>query len=298
MSAGLELEYTWHKLGHDSPELLAPILDGVDCVFTMVTADVQRATKDEHLRANAEGVKEIVAACRRAGVPQLVHLSSVAVTDHFTPSVEATEEDPLPALKEYRSAYDLSKRLGEDAVLEATCPELATVSLRAGGIISGPWDYTFRAMWDRPGNVVTLEDTQPIDFIAAEDLCRAALLAADRLESPAVAGQAFFLSKGEPTRSERLGELVAEQLGWQLTKLPPFAQSCIGAGMRVSHAAKELFGQPVPGLAPHDFLRLASIQQTFDNSKAAHVLGFESQITVEDAVARVVSEWQASNSGK
>lgn len=298
MAAGLDVEYTWHTLGRDSPDALAHVLDGVDCVFAMVTADVQNATKEEHLRANAEGVKELVAACQRAGVPRLVHLSSVAVTDHFRPSVDAKEEDPLPAIDEYRSAYDLSKRLGEDAVLAASCPELATVSLRAGGIIAGPWDYAFRAMWDRPGNIVTLEGTEPIDFIAAQDVCRAALLASERLESQAVAGQAFFVSKGEPTRSERMAELVAERLGWQLTKLPALAQTCIGTGMRASRAVKELFGQPVPGVAPHDFMQLARVQQTFDNSKAYHTLGFESKISVEEAVAQVVAEWQASKPGK
>jgi len=298
IAAGIELEYTWHRLGQDSPELLAPALEGVDCVFSMVTPDVERATRAQHMRANADGIAELVAACRQAGVPRLVHVSSVAVTDHFTPSVEATEEVPLPAIGDYRSAYDLSKRMGEDTVLAASGPEFASVSLRAGGVISGPWDYTFRAMWDRPGNVVTLEGTEPFDFIAAEDLCRAALAAAERLDSPSVAGQAFFVTKGETTRAERLAELVGENLGWQVTKLPGFAQSCIGAGRRASHRLKELFGQPVPGIAPHDFMLLPRVQKTFDNAKARHVLGFEPQVTVEEAVARVVSEWRDANPGK
>uniref|UniRef100_A0A7S4Q1T0 3-beta hydroxysteroid dehydrogenase/isomerase domain-containing protein n=1 Tax=Alexandrium monilatum TaxID=311494 RepID=A0A7S4Q1T0_9DINO len=244
LAADLELEYTWHKLGHDSSEFLAPVLDGVDCVFSLVTADVQHGTK------------------------------------------------------EYRSAYELSKRLGEEAVLAACSSELATVSLRACGILSGPWDYTFRAMWDRPGNVITLEGTAPLDFIAAEDLCRAALAAADRLQSPSVAGQVFFVTKGEAMRPERIAELIGEHLGWQVTKLPEFAQSCISAGMRVSHGLKELFGQPVPGVASYDYLSLARTQQTFDNSKAFHTLGFQSQVTLEECVARAVSEWRVSNPGK
>uniref|UniRef100_A0A7S4Q1H7 3-beta hydroxysteroid dehydrogenase/isomerase domain-containing protein n=1 Tax=Alexandrium monilatum TaxID=311494 RepID=A0A7S4Q1H7_9DINO len=298
LAADLELEYTWHKLGHDSSEFLAPVLDGWRGL-RLQPGHSRRAARDEgrahaRKRGGRKGDCGRVSACRCAEAgARFINRS-----DWPLPSVEATEEDALPPAEEYRSAYELSKRLGEEAVLAACSSELATVSLRACGILSGPWDYTFRAMWDRPGNVITLEGTAPLDFIAAEDLCRAALAAADRLQSPSVAGQVFFVTKGEAMRPERIAELIGEHLGWQVTKLPEFAQSCISAGMRVSHGLKELFGQPVPGVASYDYLSLARTQQTFDNSKAFHTLGFQSQVTLEECVARAVSEWRVSNPGK
>ena len=47
-----------------------------------------------------------------------------------------SEKSPQPLLHEYRSPYDLTKRMGEDLVLNYNSVDLQTVSLRVGGIIS------------------------------------------------------------------------------------------------------------------------------------------------------------------
>jgi len=291
---GLAVEFARHRLGRDQAASLEHALRGVDCVFSLVTPDVKHATTKDFTRTNVDGVRDLLRASRAAGAQRFVHISSMAVTDLFTPSIEQNEEHELPSLDEYKSAYDRTKRLGEDDVLAGNTDGFATVSLRPGGILSGPQGFTLRACFEREGNVVGLEGSALMDYIAAEDLCSAALLAAERLDSPSVAGQAFYVTKGETVRSDVIAQLVAKEMGWQLTLLPPVAQTCIGFGLQVSHAVKSGFGWPVPGVAPHDFLRIAITEKTFDNSRAIHVLNYRSKVTVEEAVSRAVAEYKQS----
>lgn len=291
---GLAVEFARHRLGRDDATSLERALDGVDCVFSLITPDVQHASIKDFTRTNVDGVRNLLRASRAAGAQRFVHVSSVAVTELFTPSIDQNEEKELPSLDEYTLAYDRTKRLGEDAVLSGNTDGFATVSLRPGAILNGPRGFTLRSAFEREGNVVSLEGSALMDYIAAEDLCSAALLAAERLDSPSVAGQAFYVTKGETIRPEDVAQLVAKEMGWQLTLLPPVAQTCIGFGLQVGHAVKSSLGWPVPGVAPHDYLRIASIQKTFDNSRAMHVLNYCSKVSVEEAVSRAVAEYRQS----
>jgi len=289
---GPPVEFKRYLLGRDGAASLQEALHGVDCVFNLITPDVQHATTRDFTLTNVDGVRDLLRTSRAAGAQRFVHISSSAVTNLFTPAIEQNEKHELPSLDEYLLAYDRTKRLGEDATLAGNTEGFATVSLRPGAILNGPRGYTLRSFFEREGNVVCPEGTAPLDYIAAEDLCSAALLAAERLDSPAVAGQAFHVTKGETWRTEDIAQLVAKEMDWKLTLLPSVAQTCIGFGLQVSHAVKAGLGLPVPGVAPHDFLRISSIQKTFDNSRAINVLNYSSKVAVEEAVSRAVAEYR------
>lgn len=290
---GLEVDFRHHRLGSDSASPLRSALDGVDCVFNLVTADVQRATEAELRRTNVTGVSELLSGSRAASVAKFVHVSSVAVTDHSVPCINQSEEEALPLRSAYSSPYDAMQREAEDAVVAANAEGFATVALRPGTLVAGPGDIAMRPMLQIPGNVISLEDSALIDVMAATDFCRAMLAASDRLDSPAVAGQAIYVTKGVAIRPHEVAAMLAKELGWNLVLLPTIAQTCIGFGMQVRRGAESLLGGSVSCVTPKDFMRMALTEKTFNNSRAFYTLDFESLISIEEAIEQVVREHKA-----
>ncbi|MET0864363.1 MAG: NAD-dependent epimerase/dehydratase family protein [Nakamurella sp.] len=146
-------------------------------------------------RANVDGTRSVVAACRAAGVPRLVNVSSpsVAHAGNALIGAGAGPADPLTA----RSNYSRSKAMAEQLALAADGPELAVLSLRPH-LIWGPGDTQLigpiveRARAGRlplVGGGTALIDTTYVDN--AVD----ALIAA--VDSPA-RGTALVVSNGEP----------------------------------------------------------------------------------------------------
>jgi nucleoside-diphosphate-sugar epimerase len=292
-----EIEYVKHALGSDCSESLAAALADMQCVFCMVTPGLLTATTEEFFRTNVVGVKALLAACEQARVRRLVFLSSIAVTGHESSSSNASEKDPLPALAEYTSPYDQTKRLGEEAVLAADREGgLRTCALRGGGLLSSARDYIFTSACVMPGVVYTVERSRPIDMMDSRDMCRALLLAARALEEkPAeVAGQAFFVTKGEAVLVEQIAAMIAESLGRQVVMLPRPIHECIRVASFFPYALKRMLGLRVAGVPTHRFWTYAHHEQTFDNSKVQRVLGFTPEYSVKDAIVRIMSEYRCA----
>jgi len=74
-------------------------------------------------------------------------------------------------------------------------------------------------------------------------------------------------------------------------------------GLRFAHTAKSLFQgdsyddalkQVIPGTPPHLYMEIPLYEQTFDNSLAKEVLGFEARESWEEAVEWIVDEYRES----
>ncbi len=61
----------------NSPRSFAGDLEGVDCVIHL-SAATGKATRAEHFRINVEGTRNLVEACRAAGVRRFLYVSSIA----------------------------------------------------------------------------------------------------------------------------------------------------------------------------------------------------------------------------
>ena len=286
-------------LGTDGIGLLTDLLRDQTVVYCMVTPDVQRGTRDMFEATNHQGVKMLVEACKLAGVERLVYTSSIATTNHFVHSRNADEFTPQPPWSTYKSAYDLTKRLGEEAVLSANGDGLATCALRPGGIMASLNDYTFRNLL-KGNRVPVVSGFHKIDFIAAPDLCRAHVLAADKLrDAPSgVAGEVFFVTKAkgmeagkEPTPTD-ISREVARLSGRKTMKVYGNVVKGVSnlARLRYNLARLVVSDAKMPGVPFHMFARIPFYEQTFDNSKAREVLGFEPTITWQDMAATILEQ--------
>lgn len=298
------VQFVKHRLGSDSAESLRAALEGIECVMSVVTPDIETATAEDMDAVNHRGVVSLLQQSAAAGVRAFVYASSIAATCQSIPSHNWSEAHPLPPLESYTSAYDVSKRKGEEAVLNAnTRGGLATVAVRAGGILSSPRDYCFRQFLKRPGRIFLLSGCAPIDMIHGADFSRALCIAAGRLcgeeggeqGAAGVAGKVFFATKGrgDVLTPYQIGVLTAAKMGWQVIVLPKILELFIRGAFRVATSLRRLFGGKAPACPPADYMRLPLIEKTFDNTKAQQVLGFEPRMSVLDAVQSICEDWMA-----
>lgn len=262
------LEFVQHRLGSDEVEddkVLLSAMAGVDCVFSVVTPHVQHASAADFYATNEVGVKRLVGACLKKGISRLVHLSSIAVTSHFIESVEQTETHPLPSPERYESPYDISKFRGESAVLQANQRDvLATCSLRAGGIFMSPWDFALANFWPIVPGLIIQPRGEPIDFIDGRDVCCAMLLAAQKLqEQPEkVAGEVFFVSKGEAHPPGECARMGAKLLGLPFIHVPDLVIHFAFVLIWLHDMCREMIGLENSGIPPHRFLKMLFTQKT------------------------------------
>jgi nucleoside-diphosphate-sugar epimerase len=91
----------------------------------------------DFFHVNVEGTRQVISACRAAGVPRLVYTSSPSVV--FNGGNLAGVDESAPLCTVAPCAYPTSKAEAERLVAAANSPKLATVSLRPH-LVWGPGD--------------------------------------------------------------------------------------------------------------------------------------------------------------
>lgn len=178
---GLELElFTGDIL---DPASLDPFLAGCDVVVH--SAAIISISGDPHglvFRSNTEGARNIVEGCIRHGVTKLIHISSThAVLDQL----EKATYDESNAYKPAGSyAYDHSKALGEQLVIEAFhSGKIQGCVLRPSSII-GPFDFKpsklGQAMLDLYRGHIPVLPPGGYNFVDVRDVAEAIAAAIER----------------------------------------------------------------------------------------------------------------------
>lgn len=185
---------------HD-PANLNKLFDGMDAVINLVgllhasdsgKSDSRQARRGSFQHAHVELPRKVVAACKAAGVPRLLHMSA------------------LGAAADSRSAYQRSKAAGEALVMQAA-GELAVTVFRPS-VIFGPGDSFLTLFADllKLAPVVPLAGGnarfQPV-FVG--DVARAF---ADALDLPESHGQAYNLCGPKVYTLAELLRLTASSL--------------------------------------------------------------------------------------
>ena len=132
MLEGLPVE---HVLGDvQEPEAVARAVAGCDLVFHVAAvASYWRTQREQVYRVNVEGTRIVMEACLAAGVPRVVHTSSVAaigIPRNGRPADESATFDAFSAT----FAYADSKHRAEAVVLQAVARGLPAVIVNPGAI--------------------------------------------------------------------------------------------------------------------------------------------------------------------
>ncbi|MCC6124975.1 MAG: NAD-dependent epimerase/dehydratase family protein [Pirellulales bacterium] len=196
---------------------------GIDCVFHVAGVSGIGVKSRYFHENNVLATRNVLEACRRNRVGRLVYTGSPSVVFDGRDQCGVDESAPYPT--KWLGHYPRSKAIAERAVLAANGENgLLTCSLRPH-LIWGPRDRALiPRLYDRARRkrLIRIGDGENlIDIVYVENAAAAHLQVADALtpRSP-VAGNAYFISQGEPVNCWRwIDELLA------LGGLPPVEKS-------------------------------------------------------------------------
>jgi nucleoside-diphosphate-sugar epimerase len=236
--------------------------------------------REEFFQVNAEGTRNVLAACREAGVPRLVHMSSLTVLGLPRTGETVTEETPYAAP---RDPYSASKKAGELLVRAAHGPELATTVIRSG-VIWGPGDITIvpriAALLRRRQMVLIGGGRNLLGLSHVENLARGMILAA---ESPAAAGQVYHLTDGEEITAREAVDALAAAMGVPTAgrSLPFWAVYGVAGALE---AAARVLRRTTPPRMTRYGVRLVACHCRYDIGKARRELGYRPAVTFRAGV--------------
>jgi nucleoside-diphosphate-sugar epimerase len=174
----------------------------VDVVFHVAAVAGVWGPWRRFYETNVVGTRNVIDACRAAGVRRLVFTSSPSVVFDGRPHENADES--LPYASRFLCHYPHTKALAEQAVLASNGQALATVSLRPH-LIWGPRDphliprIIARAARGKLRRVGDGGNRISVSYV--ENVARAHLQAADALAADApIAGRPYFINEPEPVK--------------------------------------------------------------------------------------------------
>jgi dihydroflavonol-4-reductase len=247
------------------PAALLTLVAGADRVFHV--AGVNELCSLDPTRmdlVNIEGTRNVVAACRLAGVGRLTHTSS-AVTIGERSGTVGTETSPHRG--SYLSRYERSKHLAEQVALEDT-GDLDVVVVNPASV-QGPGrsSGTGRLIVDvLNGSFPVLVETN-VSIVDIDDCARGHLLAAEK----GVPGQRYLLSGASFGMGEVL-DLLAASAG--LVSRPRFVPGWMAsAGAVVLSVGARVTGRP-PRVC-REMIRVLRAGHVYDGSRATRELGLD-----------------------
>ncbi|MBL9218055.1 MAG: NAD-dependent epimerase/dehydratase family protein [Opitutaceae bacterium] len=195
----------------DNPEALRRGCQGTETVFHVAGRVGVWGPADDFFRVNVGGTRNVLAACRAAGVPRLVYTSSPSVV--YNGGDLAGVDESAPLCTAAPCAYPTSKAAAEREVLAANSTTLATVALRPH-LVWGPGDKNVvpRVLaLARAGKLKVIgpgrnrvDVTHISNVVDAHLLAEGALIVSQpsALNSqpalPPAGGKAYFITNGEP----------------------------------------------------------------------------------------------------
>jgi 2-alkyl-3-oxoalkanoate reductase len=245
----------------------------------------------EYVRANVEGTRSVLAACRAAGVGRLVHVSSpsVAHAGAALTGVGAQPADPAHA----RGHYSRSKAVAEREALAADTAALAVLAVRPH-LVWGPGDTQLVGRivdLARAGRLPVLGSGAALIDTTYVDNAAAALVAAVDA-CGRVHGEALVVTNGEP---RPVGEVLARLCRAAGVPAPtsrvPFRAAWL-AGAAIDGVWALTRARSTPPLTRFLAEQLATAHW-FDQRRTRAALGWAPQVSLAEGFARL-GRWYAA----
>jgi dihydroflavonol-4-reductase len=266
MLAGLPVE---HFLGDiQEPEAVARAVAGCDRVFHVAAvASYWRAQREQVYRVNVEGTRVVMEACLAAGVPRVVHTSSVAaigIPRDGRPADERATFDTLSA----SFAYADSKHRAEAVVSQAVARGLRAVIVNPGAVY-GAGDHNLIS-----GSMVLELARRSVPLVPDGGLCvvdvdavvQGHLAAAER----GCIGERYILGGENLTFLEIAAEICAV-VGRRAPRAAVPGWMLSPAACAVDAVNRLRLGPPV---VSGEQIRMAGLKVFYDTSKAVRELDY------------------------
>ncbi|MCH8845992.1 MAG: NAD-dependent epimerase/dehydratase family protein [Proteobacteria bacterium] len=262
--------------------------EGCDVIFHVAAKAGVWGDYDDYYQCNVTGTKNIIDACQTHHIQKLIYTSSPSVVFAGKDEENINESTPYP--DQFLTAYQKTKALAEQMVLEANNETLATVALRPH-LIWGPGDPHLvpriieRAKAGRlrlVGKQSNLVDSTHIDNAAL-----AHILAAEALAANAdCAGKTYFISNDEPLpMKELINKILAAANLPAITKtIPTQLAYTIGMMMELVYKIFKLKDEPI---MTRFIAKQLSCAHWYDLTAAKNDLGYQVKVTINEGMERL-----------
>ena len=266
---------------------------GVDAVFHVAAKAGVWGSWDSFYQPNVVGTRNVIEACRAEGVGRLVHTSTPSVV--FNGQAIRGGGQEMPYGRDWLCHYAHTKAIAEQEALAANSGALKVVALRPH-LIFGPGDPHLlpRVIGSvKAGRLkIVGSGENRVDVSYVEDVAAAHLNALDALESGKCAGQAYFISQGEPVALWPWLNQVLKALGHPpLTKHIP-SRVAYAAGAVSEFIWKMLSKAGEPPITRFVAVELAK-DHFFDLEAACRDLGYQPNCSMDAALAETVRDLKA-----
>jgi 2-alkyl-3-oxoalkanoate reductase len=288
------------------PEVLTDVSDadavraavaGHDAVVHLAAKVNVVGPEAEYLRVNVGGTQAVVDACRVAGVPRLVHVSSPSVA-HPGRSLVGRGADPADAATA-RGPYARSKALAEQVALAADCGDLAVVAIRPH-LVWGPGDTQLIARIvdrARSGRLPLIgSGAALIDTTYVSNAVDALLAALDRCVE--ARGRPLVVTNGEPRPVAEIIAAVCRAAGVRVpTRHVPVRLAHLGgAAVESWWALQERLSTAGPRDDPpltRFLVEQLSTAHWFDQRLTRDILRWQPRVSLDDGLAEL-ERWYAA----
>lgn len=269
---------------------VAAACEGVDAVFHVAARAGVWGSWESFYGPNVIGTRNVLSACRKWQVKRLVYTSTPSVV--FNGDSIRGGDESLPYGKNWLCHYAETKALAEQEALAANSEKLQVVALRPH-LIFGPGDPHLlpRVVESvKAGRLRIVGDgSAKVDVSYVGNVADAHLDAFDALERGKGAGQAYFISQGEPVDLWPWLNSILEGLGQ-----PPLTQKiplplAYGIGALCEGAWKVLRRRTDPPITRFVAVELAK-DHYFDIRKAQHVLGYRPRVPMNEALKLTIQD--------
>jgi nucleoside-diphosphate-sugar epimerase len=269
---------------------------GVDRVYHCAAAvGVGAVPRSEYYAVNRDGTRNVVRACREAGVEVLVHASTQSVTFDFKERIRAAEDSPSYPPR-YKDPYSESKAMGEREVLEAGREgRVRAVAIRPT-FIWGRGDTlmlpTLAGMAQRNQLFLIGGGRSRISPSHVDNVCDGMILAAGRDD---VSGQAFLVTDDEDVAVGEFTGRMIEAIGLpKPTRSIPY-RAAFAAAAVVEKLHELPWIERPPSMSRYG-VAIMGLNLTFSCEKAKRMLGYRARVTVEEGM-RGLADWVEESGG-
>ncbi|MEM7792222.1 MAG: NAD-dependent epimerase/dehydratase family protein [Verrucomicrobiota bacterium] len=268
-------------------------VEGMDAVFHVAAKAGIWGNWYSFYQPNVIGSRNIVQACKAHDVDRLIYTSTPSVV--FNRKAISGGDESIPYGQRWLCHYAHTKAIAEKETLAANSDRLRVIALRPH-LIFGPGDpHLLPRVIDSAiaGRIKVIGSGQNrVDVSYIDDVANAHLKAFDTLENVQGAGQAFFISQGEPVMLWPWVNEILERLGHPpLERKIPLALAYVAGGLAESIWSL-LRKSGEPPLTRFVAVELAK-DHYFNITKARDVLGFNPQTSMEDALIATIDDLKA-----
>lgn len=292
---------TFARCDITDPDACASLCSGANTLFHVASlVQTRKSGADLVWAVNQGGTRNLLTACRDAGVARFVYVSSASVVYEGRDIEHGDESLPYTAVSQ--APYADSKLAAERDVLAAS-GALLTCAIRPH-VVFGPGDTRFFPAILSRARAGKLKlgigrETKLSDFTYIDNLIDALLLAHARLTPESgLGGRVWFVTNGEPMSFWEFVDRTLDALALPRTRgRIPYRVAYIIAA--IVEAFKQLTGRNGPEDGFTRFaVRYMCTHHYFSVERARRELGYEPGVSIDEGIRRTVAWFNETTSDR